>query len=434
MAGSIFFGFCLVLSAFIFVSVRLYIARPDFVMKILKYGMLCGLATIFSVASLIIGYRIQDRHSGTLTRSLKSVQQIWGGDALQRAPEFYTQTIETEQTETENGKVQAKKKVRTDYAGFDTQKIRVNIRSSIRQKGLLKFAGYTFDLAADYKVTNTGTKADQFYFVLPLPDHVGNLTGVQVLSNGRPFTQDTNLADGVHWSGRLAPGEGRTFEIKYQAQGTGQFTYGLSSRPTQIAAFDAEILSDFGDIEIPEKAMVPAEAATDAGKSRHVWKGNQLIAAQDIALKFEIPGNFGALAAKMLMYSPVGLWLFLALFLMLTISRGQSLHLMHYLMIMAGFFTMPLLASYLFDLMPMVAGLLLALLLSTGIMLYYAVLLKKGPELVRSLAFAAGAFQWIFSLAFFLPEYTGFIVTLAGIVSLVLLMRVTAETDWEGKW
>jgi hypothetical protein len=124
----------------------------------------------------------------------------------------------------------------------------------------------------------------------------------------------------------------------------------------------------------------------------------------------------------------------MAMFLLLTISRGENLHLMHFVMILAGFFTMPLLASYLFDMVPMILGLVISLAVSTGIMMYYGILLKRGRPLLSSLGLSAAAFQWVFSLAFFLPEYTGFIVTLAGIASLVLLMRATASTQWEGKW
>jgi hypothetical protein len=434
MFGSLFLGFCLVLAAFIFVSVRLFQIKPDFVLKILKYLALGGFTTVFTVASLVIGYRIHERHTGTLSRSLKSVQQIWGGMAAQESPEFYTQTIQTESLENANGKMQEKKTILKNHAGFQAQKINLDIQSNIRQKGLLKFAGYSFKFSGEFTIRNNSNRAEAYYFDFPLPQNVGNLTAVSVEADGKPFTADTNLANGINWSGLLQPGEAHVFAIKYQAQGTEQFNYSLSRRQTQMGEFMAQIRTDFSRIEVPEKAMVPAEVASDAGQSKYTWKGSQLIAAQDVALKFEIPGNYGAIAAKILLYAPVGLWLFMAMFLLLTISRGENLHLMHFVMILAGFFTMPLLASYLFDMVPMILGLVISLAVSTGIMMYYGILLKRGRRLLSSLGLSAAAFQWVFSLAFFLPEYTGFIVTLAGIASLVLLMRATASTQWEGKW
>jgi len=43
-------------------------------------------------------------------------------------------------------------------------------------------------------------------------------------------------------------------------------------------------------------------------------------------------------------------------------------------------------------------------------------------------------FQWVFSTAFFVPEHTGFLITIASIIAFLFLIRSTASVDWENKW
>ena len=40
----------------------------------------------------------------------------------------------------------------------------------------------------------------------------------------------------------------------------------------------------------------------------------------------------------------------------------------------------------------------------------------------------------IFSAAFFIPEYSRFLIAIAGIAVFVFLMRTTASVEWENKW
>ena len=107
---------------------------------------------------------------------------------------------------------------------------------------------------------------------------------------------------------------------------------------------------------------------------------------------------------------------------------------MHYLFMITGYFIFYLLGSYMVSYIPIIAAILLSLAVSTGIIAYYSYLINKGKELVRITLFSSILFQWVFSVAFFIPEHTGFIITIAGIVAFVFLMKRTAATEWENKW
>ncbi len=82
----------------------------------------------------------------------------------------------------------------------------------------------------------------------------------------------------------------------------------------------------------------------------------------------------------------------------------------------------------------MIPGILVSLFISTGIMVYYVYLIKKEQNLIQVTLVASLIFQWIFSLAFFFPEHTGFIITLGSIIAFVALLKNTAHIDWEDKF
>jgi len=60
--------------------------------------------------------------------------------------------------------------------------------------------------------------------------------------------------------------------------------------------------------------------------------------------------------------------------------------------------------------------------------------LSKGKNMIFIVIGGLGLFQWVFSIAFFFPAHTGFITTIASIISFIALMKATAVVDWENKW
>ncbi|HON77390.1 MAG TPA: hypothetical protein PK544_02780 [Spirochaetota bacterium] len=435
MMGLIFLGFCIVSAAVIVMAVRVYQVRPDFVKKVLKYMVIGFFVTFFSIVSAVVGIRINSRHEGSYSKNLRSVQQIWGGRVNQSSPRFFITKQEPEEYEQEKtGRILTRMKTVIRDTGFQGQHVLLDIKSNIREKGLLKFPGYNAVLKGTYTVKNNETVPGRFTFAFPLPDNSGNITDIAVTMNGKVFTEDTNFADGIHWTGILRPGEMKEFGITYKAQGVERYQYSFKAHNVEIKTLDVLLNTDFSDITIPDGAMVPSTRAQDTAVSRLQWKHENLVTGQNIAVEFNIPGNYGALAAKLFFYSPIAFILFIGLVLLFTISRNVSLHPMQYLFLLTGFFIFYLLGSYLMSYLHIIAAIFVSLFVSSGIMLYYVYLLKKDSVLIKAVALSAVIFQWLFSMAFFLPEHTGFIITVASIAAFIVLMKSTAEIDWENKW
>lgn len=54
--------------------------------------------------------------------------------------------------------------------------------------------------------------------------------------------------------------------------------------------------------------------------------------------------------------------------------------------------------------------------------------------MVGLVSISAFIFQWFFSAAFFFPEHTGLLITIASILAFVGLLKATADVDWENKF
>jgi hypothetical protein len=162
--------------------------------------------------------------------------------------------------------------------------------------------------------------------VFPLPPRQGIITDIKVTLDGKDYTGDTNLADGVQWQGTLAPGETRTFAVQYKASGSASITYELAAKNVEIKSLDIALATDFEDTNIPNNSMVPTKTAGDDEKTVMEWKGSNLVTGQNISVVFDIPGNYGTTISRMFMYSPVAIFLFTAFVVVFVVSREMKMH------------------------------------------------------------------------------------------------------------
>ncbi|MCL2155384.1 MAG: inner membrane CreD family protein [Leptospirales bacterium] len=435
-AGAIIFlGFCLVAAAFIFVSVKILQVKPDFVKKVLKYTLIFVFTVIFGIIAISIGFRINDRHEKSYSANFKSVQEIWGGEIIQQLPTL--SYFRKEYAERENKKTGNIEKALTDMQynmGIESQKVSVDIKSNIREKGLLKYPGYNLTFTGRYVLKNLNQNSERLYFSFHLPYDAGNITNIKVKFQDKEYTDDPDYSNGIQWEGVLAKNQTAVFEITYNAQGTEKFTLAMGVGKSEIKNLDVELTTDFTDNIIPDGAMVPTSSAGDNNGMKYTWVASNLVTGQSISLKFKISGNYGEIISKLFYYSPVALFLFVGLLLVFSVSKGINLHPMHYLFMITGFFIFYLLGSYMVSYMNIIIAILISLSVSTGIILYYTYLIKKGNDIIRVSSYGVLLFQWVFSTAFFVPEHTGFLITIASIVAFLFLIRSTASVDWENKW
>jgi inner membrane protein involved in colicin E2 resistance len=163
-----------------------------------------------------------------------------------------------------------------------------------------------------------------------------------------------------------------------------------------------------------------------------VWKYEDAISAPGIGMEMPRELNAGPVAAQISFYAPLSLLLFFAVIIITALTRGVSLHPVNYVFLAAGFFAFPLLFSYMLDVVPVHLSFVIAALASLLLVCGY-LRAAAGEFLFRVAVVAQTAYMVLFSYSFFFKGLTGLTLTLGGIVTLGVLMALTAKVDWSQK-
>jgi inner membrane protein involved in colicin E2 resistance len=110
---------------------------------------------------------------------------------------------------------------------------------------------------------------------------------------------------------------------------------------------------------------------------------------------------------------------------------GPSLHPMHYWFIASAFFAFHLLVAYLVDHVSVHVAFASAAAVSLALVVSYLRVVTG----MRDALFKAGAAQLIFlvlfSYAFFFEGFTGLSITIGAVLTLFVLMQMTARVSWD---
>jgi inner membrane protein involved in colicin E2 resistance len=134
-------------------------------------------------------------------------------------------------------------------------------------------------------------------------------------------------------------------------------------------------------------------------------------------------------AARITFFAPVSLLFFFAVMVVLGVLSGRSLHPMNYFFLAAAFFSFHLLLAYLVDHFPIHASFLAASAVSVFLVVTYLAR-ATASRTVREAALAQLVYLVLFSYAFFFEGYTGLTVTIGAVLTLFVLMQITARVDW----
>lgn len=141
--------------------------------------------------------------------------------------------------------------------------------------------------------------------------------------------------------------------------------------------------------------------------------------------------NPGLVTSRITYFAPVCLLFFFVLIATIEVVYNVRIHPMHYLFVAAGFFAFHLLLAYLVGIMHIHFAFLIAAAVSVGLVTSYLAAALHG-RLPWKFAIAGQLFFLVlFSYSFFLEGLTGLTVAIGSVVTLAILMRVTAQVDWE---
>jgi Inner membrane protein CreD len=369
-----------------------------------------------AVAWLILGSAMSQRTADFSAAMGKEVSGVWGPPIVQKHPEAWFDTPNAP-----GGRARVLP---------SSSKVTVDLASEPKRRGLLWHRTYEARFAGDYVFTNPTKIPQTFYISFPLPQETAGLHGFRCrIGDQEDDAAGAPAASGLVTRAVLLPALGSvTLRTAYAARGTDTWSYAFPDN-RRIAGFVLAMKTNFPEINFPVGTGSPSRRSGDAGGFRLEWDYPDVLAAPAIGMDMPQQLNAGPVAARIAFFAPVSLLFFVTVVLLVGGMRGIPLHPMHVFFVAAGFFAFHLLFAYLVDLLPAIPAFAIAAVASVSLVCGY--LRAVGGNGLFRIALAAQIIYLVaFSASFFIHGLTGITLSVLGVVTLALLMFLTARIDW----
>lgn len=219
--------------------------------------------------------------------------------------------------------------------------------------------------------------------------------------------------------------------MAYKTRGLGTWQYVTDQHAGRVRNLDLKITTDFANIDFAPGSLSPMDKSVAAGGGMALsWKAEDLITRQQIGVVVPDKLNSGPLTARITFFAPVCLIFFFVLVATISILYKIKIHPMHYLFVVAGFFSFHLLFAYLVDVINVHAAFVVAAIVAVSLISPYLTAALRG-RFPKAIVIAGQLFYIVlFSYSFFLQGLTGLTIAIGSVVTLAVLMRVTAHLDW----
>jgi len=369
----------------------------------------------------------------------QEVAKLWGGRHRQIAPQIVVErprkVVQEIQEKDAAGRVTTRR-VTQDVVDsvpvpLDQSRVRVAIDLEPRRKGLLWYDTYGVTFHAAYRLHNPDDVERKLVVSLAFPSAEGLYDDFAFRLNGAEVPPGTDLSQGITAPIVLPAGAETTLEVGYRSRGLGPWTYAFArDGVSQVRDFQLDLDTNFRDIDFPAGTLSPTAHTPRDGGHASSWRFASLVTGQAIGMDPPDRLNPGPLAARITFFAPVSLLFFFTVLVILGILRGHSLHPMNYFFLAAAFFAFHLLLAYLVDHVDVHVAFATASAVSIFLVLSYLRAVTGQRSALAEAGIAQLVFLVLFGYAFFFEGFTGLTVTAGAILTLFVLMQMTARVDW----
>jgi len=389
-----------------------------------------------SFAWIFLGSTIMYRSSEPAETLRSKVADSWGSPHEQKPPAaFYQERGKKTEKVKENDK-EVERVIETTIdrpISLESSKLNVDLHLDYRQKGLLWFSLYQVRFDSTYTFRNTTNEEKLIHFVFPYPAAQATYDGLSFTIDGQPVgnLEATGSLSAVR---NLAAGGSAQVAVRYASQGLDRWTYTFGGQPAQARNFTLEMTTDFKDIDFPENTLSPAKREETASGWKLTWNYDSLVTSYPIAMEMPAKIQPGPLAGQISFFAPVSLFFFFFLMFIITTMRNIDIHPMNYFFLAAAFFAFHLLLAYLVDHISIHWAFVVCSAVSIFLLVTYLRLVVDARFAMFYAGIAQFVFLVLFSYAFFFKGFTGLAITIGAIVTLFLVMQVTAKVNWSEKF
>jgi hypothetical protein len=396
---------------------------------------IAAIAFIFvctTIAWVILGSTLFMRTYQSESALRGRVQSTWGAPHEQSPPTATWEEVRTQsETVSENGRLVPRTWNRTQTVPLplEQSRVRVDLALHHRQKGLRWFSTYGVDFAGRYVFRNPSSEPRTVSFALRFPTS-------QALYDNLTFTVDgvavprVNTRDTTRGSAVVPAGGAAVLQVGYRSQGLDSWTYALGSDVAEARDFELRMHTNFAAVDFPDNSLSPTIKARRGDGWDLAWSYRSLLSGFRIAMIMPEHLQPGPLAGRISYFAPVSLFFFFFLMWILTTLRGLELHPMNYFFLAAAFFAFHLLLAYLVDHVSIHVAFAIASVVSIALVVSYLRIVLGARFAIVEAGVAQLLYLVLFSYAFFFEGWTGLTVTVGAILTLFVVMQMTARIRW----
>ncbi|QYX32779.1 UbiA family prenyltransferase [Sphaerospermopsis torques-reginae] len=386
--------------------------------QLLKGLQHLALILILVVTGFFLTSTLSNRYHHWEQAKVAQVAESVAGDKLEQIAPQVRYIVEepysyTTQVNGKIVKVTDKQKV-TRYLNLAGSNIQVKIDQSVNVQN--RSAIYNTDYNADYKIVNSLSDVNSFFFEALPPYGYSLLSSYKVERDGTRLKQ-INPGD-YGFPFQLEPGQETTIKVSYQAQGGPRWVYNATNQ--LLSQFRLTTIANFRNADFAS-GIVPQEIKNDGDSTQFTWIFDDNVSVRNPFGVFTATkpiGKTGIIPRLLLLAPGLFLWWILLLYLSLPMSLKN-------VTIAAGiFFACLLTLTYLGRVMNAeIAWLIISLILLGFI---YGLGANRHAALAAIICTIAGAILPVFAL---LIPLSGLTLSLAGLLSVGWL----AVHHWYGQ-
>lgn len=400
---------------------------------------IAAIAFIFictSIAWAILGSTIFMRTYSSGTQLKGRVTSSWGSSQDQAPPTAgYEQVTEQNVTALENGVSVTRRGPGKKWIVFPLERSRVNANLDLdyRQKGLLWYSTYRVKFAGVYDFKNPDDEPHQVTLTLHLPADRAVYDGLSFTVNGTPLSAQSAKRD-AYVVFPMKGGETATVNVSYNSQGLDEWSYNFGDGVTQVKDFELHARTNFQAFDVSENALSPTKETRQKDGWDLEWKYGNLLSGYRIGIELPQKLQPGPVAGRISYFAPVSLLFFFFVIFVLTTVQGIDLHPMNYFFTACAFFSFHLLMAYLVDHISIHLAFIVCSAVSVLLLVTYLRLVVGMKFAALQAGLAQFVYLVLFSYAFFFDGYTGLSITIGAILTLFVIMQMTARVQWAEKF
>lgn len=379
-----------------------------------------GIFVLTTLAWMALGLTIVQRTRAGYKNIGPQVENLWGEPLVQLQPTV--KMLVPAGTEHAGGTT-------AQPVDLSASNISTDLKLDYRRKGLLWFPGYVVAFDGTYTVTNPAKERRRFVVEFTYPSDKANYDEAIFTIDGKDNQEFTPT--GATSAVFIDPGQSAKVHVGYKTRGMGRWSYAFGPGIQNVRDFALLITTDFPNYDFPSGTISPREQKATASGAELRWQSGMLRSSFTVGVAMPSKVNPGEVASRIAFFAPVGLFFFFVVMTVWCLMRGINLHPMHYLFLAAGFFAFHLLFAYLVDLVNIFNAFLIAALASVLLVVNYMRLVTGLRFALAPTGLAQLIYLILFSYAFFFRGFTGLAVTVGAVITLAVLMQVTAKVDWE---